>query len=284
MPRVPLPSLRFGDVPGDLGKTLERVFRPLNDFLVPAQAALNKALVLGDTVQIEGPREVAVPTSYSLALARYRLDAVQSLAASGVVTRLNYDLKLIDTHNAVTTGASWVFTAPTAGEYLVTALMNYAAVAPGDSILIANRAGGASEAIRIARFNAGINFMAGSGSHVFSLNAGDTVFFTGQQFAAATQALETGSALVSIQQISTRGSPTVASCWPLYIASKLPGPPKSVLLAQAQEKNGTSNYGPCSVDWEYVTPGGIPHVKIRNVPGLPAGKTWNLTFRIEWGG
>ncbi len=46
--------------------------------------------------------------------------ANSSFASSGLEI-VDYDNKIIDTHNAVTVGASWVFTAPRTGSYLVTA-------------------------------------------------------------------------------------------------------------------------------------------------------------------
>ena len=52
--------------------------------------------------------------------ARYTLSATQSIP-KGSEPIVQYDTKAWDTHNAVTTGALWRFTAPAAGQYIVSA-------------------------------------------------------------------------------------------------------------------------------------------------------------------
>lgn len=143
MPRVPYPSLRFSDVPGELGKPLERLFRPLVDFFAQAQPALNRAIVVGDTLQFED-RSVSVQAP------------------------------------DVNPNAAWA-------------------------------------------------------SFLFPC--------------------------------------------------RLPGRPRSVSIAKLAEHNGASYFAACGpVHWAYVEPGGTPHVQILNVPGLPVGHIWDITFRVEWGG
>lgn len=61
-------------------------------------------------------------------VARYST-AGTNAAANGTDTILNFDTKSIDTHAAVTTGASWKFTAPTYGFYKVYASIRTAAYA-----------------------------------------------------------------------------------------------------------------------------------------------------------
>jgi hypothetical protein len=45
---------------------------------------------------------------------------------NGATTIVNFNTKKIDTHNAVTTGASWKFTAPFAGVYEFSGMISYA--------------------------------------------------------------------------------------------------------------------------------------------------------------
>lgn len=45
--------------------------------------------------------------------------------SSGSVAIVNYATKIVDTHNAVTTGASWKFTAPISGLYLIHAQVSF---------------------------------------------------------------------------------------------------------------------------------------------------------------
>jgi hypothetical protein len=68
------------------------------------------------------PSEVSlVPFSGdNIVSATYSTDAGQSIANGSVVV-VNFEDRTYDTHNAVTIGASWVFTVPVAGYYIVTA-------------------------------------------------------------------------------------------------------------------------------------------------------------------
>lgn len=52
------------------------------------------------------------------AVANYSTNASQTIS-TGTVTIVDFEDKITDTHNAVTTGASWKFTAPSSGNYLV---------------------------------------------------------------------------------------------------------------------------------------------------------------------
>jgi hypothetical protein len=65
------------------------------------------------------PSEIAIPPfSEKRIYAAYNSASSQTVA-SGTPTIFNYGTKVQDTHNAVTTGASWKFTAPKTGLYLV---------------------------------------------------------------------------------------------------------------------------------------------------------------------
>lgn len=64
--------------------------------------------------RISGPAQVAASESVS---ASYYLSANQSMTDSTTIA--NYDTKIFDTHGAVTVGASWKFTAPVSGKYLI---------------------------------------------------------------------------------------------------------------------------------------------------------------------
>lgn len=70
---------------------------------------------------------IQAPTTISateVVAARYSTAAGQTISTSSV-TIVDYDTKDYDTHNAVTTGASWKFTAPVQGFYSVKAHMMY---------------------------------------------------------------------------------------------------------------------------------------------------------------
>ena len=55
----------------------------------------------------------------------YTTAAAQSIA-NNTLTIVNFDTKVQDTHNAVTTGAAWKFTAPAGGFYLVDVIVQFA--------------------------------------------------------------------------------------------------------------------------------------------------------------
>ena len=63
-------------------------------------------------VRISGPSQIAASETVA---ASYYLNANQAVTAN--VTPINFNTKIFDTHGAVTTGASWRFTAPVAGKY-----------------------------------------------------------------------------------------------------------------------------------------------------------------------
>ena len=73
--------------------------------------------------KLEGP---AVVSANEPIIARYFKTAAQSVG-NGALEVLDFETKVIDTHGAVTTGASWVFTCPAAGKYEVRANVHSAA-------------------------------------------------------------------------------------------------------------------------------------------------------------
>ena len=88
--------------------------------------------------------------------------------------QINFDGKLFDTHNAVTTGASWKFTAPITGIYQVSTSISWNSGSPnsgavlfknGSSVLFITNAWGSG---------GGDNFQV-TGSALIQLNAGDTI-------------------------------------------------------------------------------------------------------------
>ena len=69
--------------------------------------------------RLSGP---AVITATESVNARYYLSSGKVIAANNAGTIVNYDTKDFDSHNAVTTGASWVFTTPVSGTYSIEAM------------------------------------------------------------------------------------------------------------------------------------------------------------------
>lgn len=85
--------------------------------IIDARLNSTQTLGAGATFGIErisGPSQIA---SSELVAASYFLSANQAVVAN--VTAINFDTKEFDTHSAVSTGASWKFTAPISGTYSV---------------------------------------------------------------------------------------------------------------------------------------------------------------------
>ena len=100
--------------------------------------------------------------------AKYWATASQTISAA---TRANYDGKIYDTHNAVTTGASWVFTAPISGRYRTSLWFNNSAAVTGNPYIDLYIDGSAYEGIVPIYGLAG----TGTGSSTVYLNAGQTI-------------------------------------------------------------------------------------------------------------
>lgn len=81
----------------------------------------NSVLTFTTIERISGPSAIAATESIN---ARYTTNAGQSIP-TGSITVVNFATKDFDSHGAVTTGASWKFTAPISGKYRVGATTNY---------------------------------------------------------------------------------------------------------------------------------------------------------------
>jgi hypothetical protein len=79
----------------------------------PGGSPVTKKLTLANLKALLAPTVVA----------HYWTNAGQSFP-DGVYTTVNFVTKVADSHNAVTTGAAWKFTAPAAGYYVVSTKVN----------------------------------------------------------------------------------------------------------------------------------------------------------------
>lgn len=99
-------------------------------------------------------------------IAKYRISANRTIDGT---TRCNFDTQIYDTNSAVTTGASWVFTAPRAGYYMV----NFTgAQASGGGIIQLLKNGVAFQ--NLCLVNATV--LQGDGAAVVLLATNDTLF------------------------------------------------------------------------------------------------------------
>lgn len=155
--------------------------------------------------------------------ARYTLNSVQNIP-NNADTIVNYSIKTYDTHGAVTTGASWKYTAPVSGYYKVKASISWVTVS-----------GAASYRLKI--FKNGVmhtQFAAEGDTYIFpvsdtvQLNAGDYIDIRTFQLSGA--ALDTDSApesqFVTVERVSgpaaIAASETVVAVYQRTTAQSIP--------------------------------------------------------------
>lgn len=136
--------------------------------------------------------QMSQDTDTRVVAARYTSNTNQSVAGG---TILNFDIKDYDTHGAVTTGASWKYTAQVSGYYRVTGNIYYGSSSGGSIDLYKN----GSFLTRITEKGAVVGQINGSTS--ISLNAGD---YMDLRSSAAATTLTLGSAYnyMNIERIS----------------------------------------------------------------------------------
>jgi len=88
-------------------------------------------------------------------MAFYQSTAGQAIPGSNTITIIDYGTKVIDTHSAVTTGASWVFTAPKRGYYHVSARCAFTSTFDATSSRLAINKNGATLFVTVASTDPG---------------------------------------------------------------------------------------------------------------------------------
>jgi hypothetical protein len=129
-----------------------------------AQSSITGTGIVFSISRITGPSVVAATESVA---ARYTTIAGQSLGTSSA-TVVNFDTKDYDSHNAVTTGASWVYTVPVSGKYRLTATVGWALEATNHTPTVEIFHNGSVFTISSASF-------VGNAASVFTQNIADTI-------------------------------------------------------------------------------------------------------------
>jgi len=122
--------------------------------------------------RISGPSAI---TATETVAARYYTGAAPSISNGTIV---NFVTKDYDTHNAVTTGASWKFTAPVSGKYSIKAILSTSvSVTPMDRwFLMVYKNGALDQYIGVARaWSTTTAVLNPFGSCEINLNAGDYI-------------------------------------------------------------------------------------------------------------
>jgi hypothetical protein len=125
--------------------------------------------------RLSGPSAIAAS---ELVAASYQTNAGTSVPNTGD-NIVDFEDKVFDTHGAVTTGASWKFTAPIAGKYRVSAniLFSSLATTAGNAIdLQLWKNGAVQQRLHYKSIEAALTTFVGiSGTGLISLNAGDYI-------------------------------------------------------------------------------------------------------------
>lgn len=164
----------------------------------------------GNTISVRSAQSVTIaPQGRSTYISIYRLSGPSAIAASetvaagylmttsqavtALVTPMNFSTKLYDSHGAVTTGASWNFTAPISGLYSISGYFLPAAQA--SAFLYKNSSGFQ----RIAFATASVS---GAFSGTVSLLAGDSIDFRSTTTTTITGGtLAAGGSYVNITRV-----------------------------------------------------------------------------------
>jgi len=168
------------------------------------------------SLPIEGwgsPIVMSNDTDTRVVAAHYEISGstANTALASGSNEVIDFDTKVFDTHGAVTTGASWVYTCPVSGKYRVSANAAMAATtadASNDSFNITARKNTSDDTfiLGVYRFPDASTSLAASasGSVIIDCAAGDTIDITGFHNAGSSTSLSTDGSdtYVSIDRIS----------------------------------------------------------------------------------
>lgn len=128
-----------------------------------------------EVFRLSGPATVAASEKV---FAKYRTDTAQA-ASNGTV--IDFEDKVRDTHNAVTVGASWVFTAPKSGDYSVAVTTHTGTVTPGainQVYTMEIRKNGSNNSRTMSdrsSQSASARGFSSSGATIITLDQGDTV-------------------------------------------------------------------------------------------------------------
>jgi len=166
--------------------------------------------------------------------------------SSGAFAVVRYDTVSEDSHAAITTGASWKFTAPIAGLYSInsTVSMNYTPAGSDFSVLII-RKNGAQPDYRLALESGwlfGENCL--TGSVALSLAAGDYIQAMLFQNSGGDQSTVYGAtehrSHISIVKVANTSAPALGTPFPLKFKNKLGVKPKNAWVAMFSKRDGTS--------------------------------------------
>jgi hypothetical protein len=206
----------------------------------------------GDEIHIEYSVPVAGWSSTSvmsndtdtrIVSARYTVGAAQNINSSTTPSIVNYSALIEDTHSAVTTGASWKFTVPIAGDYKVNAALDwgvYTNITAASFNVFKN--GSLFARLQNLASSTLASQQMGGGCKLTGLVAGDTIDVRAAQTdsGSATRAIDTASThgFIEIERLS--GPATIAASD--TVACKYTGTASPTITTEAIIKYQTLDY------------------------------------------
>jgi hypothetical protein len=149
--------------------------------------------------RVSGSATVAASESVN---ASYSTAAGPSISTS-TQTIVNFGTSAFDSHSAVTTGASWKFTAPSPGKYRVSATVDFRTYNSASTVELAVFKNGSSYRVLQTVSGQATSSCTPSGSTLISLNAGDYIDIRAYQTSGGSKSLSTDGAYnhVSIERV-----------------------------------------------------------------------------------
>lgn len=289
MPNVQAPHLQSlaSGLPAEISSQLFAAFGAHDKYARDIAQALNLALVVGDTLQVFRPYTQAAPltidATQALNFAKYNTTAGQVLTKSAW-TIINFATAVTSNTN-VTTGAAWKFTAPRAADYLF-----HAAVETDNAAAAATEyqasfwKNGAQEA-KVATLNSyatAANYLTLHGGVTLRLAASDYVDFRViHNNAADTNVTATAAEnWIDVRELMDDAA-RVSTVFPFDVLWPKQYPP-TMVVAQCADANQTSPsaFALQLPDWTTSTKGGQTMIKVKNIPGLIAGRSYSVTLVV----
>lgn len=273
MAKLPkITRIRREDLP-DAPGWIEKLLYPLNLFMEGVYQALNQNLTYAENLASKVVAfEFTTPAAYGRprVAARYTSDAQNSYGATDTV--VDYEDADYDTHGAVTTGASWKFTAPAAGYYMISGAVGFesASYSAGDLVwLMLYKNGSALSVLSFWRAQAAYtDFVYGAGAAVVYLDAGEYVDLRTQNERGSTQTRAASQYMnISIASIELAGQEADDFGSAVRFVNPLKTRPVGVYLVSLREKDDFNQaiYEATGLSWR-INPEGA--VEIGYIPGL----------------
>lgn len=227
----------------------------------PITFANNDAIIAHIAVPIVGWSsnvQMSSDTDTRVVAARYTSTSTAACASSGTL-RIDFATKDYDTHSSVTTGASWIYTAPLPGYYKVGVGVGFGAGnntgQSTDIVIVKNGVAGQ----RILRMLAGVSNgpSNGVGNGNIQLNAGDTIYLQAQNNGSASISLN-GSATDNWTTIERLSGPSQIAASEAIIARYTSATGNTYSTSQildfATKVKDNSNSVTTGASWKFTAP------------------------------